>query len=361
MDKATLSYSRRWLIFIGERFPLATHVPMAALFAISNGGLAIRAAGVVVSRWRLAAAIVLALSFFFRLRCFDEIKDYATDLGVNASRPLPRGILTLGQVKAAIAAKTVLELALAAIFGWQVLVSHLIAVGYSFLMYREFFIGRFLRPLLTTYAVTHTAVSILLGYSLASLATGIVLWRLPSVVLIFGLANWMLFNVFEFAQELGAEEEKANVDSYSSLFGTWGAAGMTISQVAVAMVILWRMPRVCISWTAVIIAVGLSAALAVFGIVYAMMSSAMPTPAARDVHSRERLDSAGVGMLDQCAADAQHAHARRAGSGGETESTAPDVGMALSMVGNPVARVYRTAAAVYILAFHAVVAWAVSV
>jgi hypothetical protein len=354
MTEATLSYSWRWLIFIGERFPLATHVPMAALLAISNGGLAARATGGSVNWGRLVAAIVLALSFFFRLRCFDEIKDYATDLNVNPTRPLPRGILTLGQVKSAIAALTVLELVLAAVFGWPVLVSHLIAVAYSFLMYREFLIGRFLRPLLTTYAVTHTAVSILLGWSLASLATGIVIWRLPFAVLIFGLANWMLFNIFEFARKTWArEEERPNVDSYSSLFGPWGAAGMTLSQVAVALVILWRMPRSCIPLTALIIVIGLSAALTIFGLLYAL--GGMPTPAARDVHSPEKSDSAGVGMLDARANDEQHAHARRVSSCGETGSTAPGVSMP------PVAKIYRAAAAVYNVAFYAVVAWAVSV
>ncbi len=52
-------------------------------------------------------------------------------------------------------------------------------------------------------------------------------------------------------------------------------------------------------------------------------------PAARDLHSPQELDSAGVGMLVGRTSDAQpHAHARRSGPCGKTRSTAPGVGMA---------------------------------
>ncbi len=56
----------------------------------------------------------------------------------------------------------------------------------------------------------------------------------------------------------------------------------------------------------------------------------MLTPAARDVHQADELDSAGVSMFVGCAANTQHAHARRAGPSHETESTAPGVSMALN-------------------------------
>ncbi len=53
----------------------------------------------------------------------------------------------------------------------------------------------------------------------------------------------------------------------------------------------------------------------------------MPTPAARDLHLPKELGSAGVGMRVGRTMDAQHAHARRASSRGEAQSTAPGVGM----------------------------------
>src|SRR5262249_49861480 len=112
-----------------------------------------------------------------------------------------------------------------------------------FLMYREFFVGRWLRPRLTLYAVTHTAVSILLGYSIAAQAAARPLTGLPWPLVLFGPVNWMLFNVFEFARKTYApQEERAGVDTYSSLYGPWGAVLLTASQIAVALALLHLLP-----------------------------------------------------------------------------------------------------------------------
>ncbi len=245
---------RRWWRFICERFPLATNLPMALLFAGANLAVAIRAGEPPIARWQIGVGLVLTLSFLFRLRLFDELKDYTTDVRINPDRPLPRGLLTRHQVRAALAALTVGELALVGISSVLLLFSprlvpphwaltHVIAVGFSFLMSREFFIGAYLRPRLTAYAVTHTAASALLGWSMAALATGRVLWELPPALLAFGLANWMLFNVFEFARKSCAPaEEGPGVDSYSSLYSAGGATLLTLSQVAIALGVLWWLP-----------------------------------------------------------------------------------------------------------------------
>lgn len=244
MIERTPSMRQRWTIFIHERFPPSAYVPMALLFAAVNVGLAMHVLGTKSIALSCVFGGLLTLSFLFRLRCFDELKDYATDLRVHPGRPLPRGVLAVRQVKIVIAALTMLEVVIAVSFGWTVLVTHLIAIGYSLLMYREFFIGAYLRPRLTAYAVTHTCSSVLLGFSLASLTTGVPVWKLPPVVLVFGLVNWMLFNVFEFARKTFAREEEASdVDSYSSLYHPWGALVLTLSQIAVALGVLWWLPR----------------------------------------------------------------------------------------------------------------------
>ena len=46
------------------------------------------------------------------------------------------------------------------------------AIAYSMLMYREFFLRGFLRPRLTTYAVVHTVVTVLLTLTLFAAFTG---------------------------------------------------------------------------------------------------------------------------------------------------------------------------------------------
>ncbi|GIW72289.1 MAG: hypothetical protein KatS3mg102_1831 [Planctomycetota bacterium] len=231
--------ARRWHALIRERFPPAAYVPMAALFVLGNGAYAVAVHGAAPAWWRFGVALVLALSFFFRLRLFDEIKDHEVDLAVHPERPLARGLLSPVELKRVIYGLTGLELLLAAALGWALVLAHALAVAYSYLMYNEFFIGRWLRPRLTTYAVTHTFVSALLGLSVAAVASGRGLGALGWRVLAFGAVNWALFNVFEFARKTFAPaEERPGVESYSKIFGPAGAALLTASQLAVALAVL---------------------------------------------------------------------------------------------------------------------------
>ncbi|MEO5666831.1 MAG: hypothetical protein ABIR96_02105, partial [Bdellovibrionota bacterium] len=72
---------KRWWIFLGERFPLVSHTLMIASFTLANMafGLTIYppagAEGLIASvEWtRMFIAFFVALSFFLRLRLFDEI------------------------------------------------------------------------------------------------------------------------------------------------------------------------------------------------------------------------------------------------------------------------------------------------
>jgi len=224
---------------IGERFPPGSYLPLAFVFVLGNGGVAAAATGTGRPWLGFAIAGVMSLLFFFRLRCFDEIKDYELDLVINPTRPLPRGAVSIPAVKRAFLIIAAVELAIAAALGPRVLATHTIALAYSFLMYREFFIGPRIRPHLTTYAVTHTFVSVLLGYSVASVVTGLALWELPWALLAFGLVNWCLFNLFEFARKTYArEEERVDVDSYSRIFRPAGGALLSASQVAAALAVL---------------------------------------------------------------------------------------------------------------------------
>jgi hypothetical protein len=223
-----------WGQFARERFPPATHLPMVALFALAN-------AGVAAPEWqlRLTLAAAVTLSFFFRLRLFDEIKDFAVDRAVNPERPLARGMLHVRELQLVSAGLAVGELALCATLSSAAAGTHAVAVAYSLLMYREFFIGQWLRRHLATYAVTHTIVTVPVGWSVMAQVSGLAVWEFPPAWIGAALVNWMLFNVFEFSRKTFApSEERANVDSYSRLFTPFGAAVLTLSQVALAVLLL---------------------------------------------------------------------------------------------------------------------------
>jgi 4-hydroxybenzoate polyprenyltransferase len=229
---------KNWWTFTQERFPLGSYGPMIFLF---NGAHSLFAANLMLVEFSLTRAIfafIMTFSFFYRMRIFDEIKDLEVDLRVNPTRPLARGLLSLRGCKTVLLFLIVGELIIAWGLGKSVFFVHGLAIGYSLLMYEEFFIGDWLRPRLTTYAVTHTLVSVLLGLSCVVAQTPQILESVENnqtvSLILFVFMNWCFFNLFEFARKtFSKSEERPTVDSYSSLFGPWGAAGLSISQAVV--------------------------------------------------------------------------------------------------------------------------------
>lgn len=213
---------------------------MIFLFSWANGLFLTQSQGLAWDWLRFAGVFALLLSFFFRMRLFDEIKDYEVDLKVNPTRPLARGVLTVRQVKLALLILITLEVVLAASLGPSAFLFHGLAIGYSLMMYEEFFVGEQLRPHLTTYAVTHTFVSVLLGTSAGIAMTGMEVSQLSAAHILFFLANWAFFNLFEFARKTFApEEERPHVPSYSNIFGCQGAWLLSVSQAVVGVGLLW--------------------------------------------------------------------------------------------------------------------------
>lgn len=231
----------RWIVLVRERFKPTVYIPMILLFTGANGIYLVTAEHLPWNWGRFGIVFILLLSFFLRMRVFDEIKDYETDLVINPHRPLARGVASFRQVKRGLFVFSVLELVLAWNLGFWPFVMHVIAMYYSVMMFEEFFLGDHLRPHLTSYAVTHTFVSVLLGASAGIAMTSVDLRNLHFYHLFFFMTNWAFFNVFEFARKTFApEEERENVESYSKLFGPVGAVMLSLSQGALGNYFLWR-------------------------------------------------------------------------------------------------------------------------
>lgn len=229
----------RWWTFLSERFPLPSHLLMILSFALANGMLGAIIYGPLTYAWdRSLIAFVVAFSFFLRLRLFDEIKDYETDLKVNPTRPLARGLIKIPEVKVAIGALCALEFGLLAYLGSFLVASHALAVLYSFLMYAEFFVGRYIRIHLTTYAVMHTLGSVFVGASVLSVVSAVPFWGFTSTVWLLLATNWAYFNLFEFARKTFAQqEEREGVDSYSKVFSIPGAVILSLSQAVLPLLV----------------------------------------------------------------------------------------------------------------------------
>jgi 4-hydroxybenzoate polyprenyltransferase len=221
-------FARRLAAYLSERFPLLGHGVLIAAYYSSNQFLArtlVRPGEPM--RYDLSTLLgALALfCFFFHLRVFDEHKDYAEDRVHYPDRVLQRGLVTLRDLKILGGAAIAAEVVLALLGGPAAFVAWLFPFAFSLLMLKEFFVRDWLKRHFLVYAVSHLLVMPFLALTVFSFATGRWPWEAP---LWFGVYAWVgLFVTFnwEVSRKIRApEDEIEGVDTYTRVFGTYGAA-----------------------------------------------------------------------------------------------------------------------------------------
>lgn len=177
----------------------------------------------------LAALGALAtVSFFFRLRVFDEEKDFALDAVNHPQRVLQTGRVTLPQLRTLAWAGAALEAGWSALRGEEALLLWGIALGYSLLMRAEFGVGRWLRARLVLYALSHMLIMpLVIGWIYgAYMVDSFDVSYLPLLLLLSLLGGFS----FELARKLHAPAaERAGVDSYSNALGYGPALALTVA------------------------------------------------------------------------------------------------------------------------------------
>lgn len=232
-----MTKTQSWIQFTKERFEPLSHLTMIIVFVFTH--LLVIHASKATSTNYISNLFLLVgvIAFYFKLRLYDEVKDYELDVVINKTRPLPRGLLTHKDMYRGMVVCIAIEIFCFSLQGWQSFLSIIVAIIYSIIMYKEFFIAEKIRPYLTTYALIHTIVTTLLSFAIFSFVAKISLLEIiqdPSL-LSFALANWLLFNIFEFGRKtFASSEERPNVDTYSSLFGRTGAVILVASQIVIA-------------------------------------------------------------------------------------------------------------------------------
>tara|TARA_R110002072_G_scaffold64203_7_gene159910 strand:+ start:77210 stop:78157 length:948 start_codon:yes stop_codon:yes gene_type:complete len=229
----------KWMQFIKERFHPGSHFLMIFLFLVGHYFVAYASQHVTVSGIDILFIMMGTAVFFLKLRFYDEIKDYELDLEIKPYRPLPRGLLTPFDVKKGIENCIVLEIIFFSACGKPGLLMILVSIGYSLLMYNEFFIPKLIRPHLTTYATTHTVVTLFLSLTIFSALGGQWVWNMDPDFYYFALMNWILFNIFELGRKtFQPEEEKNAIESYSKVWTRPGAFLLVLAQAILASYLL---------------------------------------------------------------------------------------------------------------------------
>lgn len=233
-----LPYLTRFNIYQEERFPLRQYLPLVAAFSFSGLAVSYMVAGAsaaAVTPHMFLVAFGVSILLFAQLRICDEFKDRETDALLHPERPVPRGLVSLSELRTLGIVFAGLQITLALSLSAALLVPLLLCYLYMTLMTFEFFCPRFLKAHPALYMVSHMLVLFFTDFFITSCHWLVAGTAPPSSLLYFFATSFMLGIVIEVGRKIrGTEEERAGVETYSSLWGPGGAMTVWLGAVSAA-------------------------------------------------------------------------------------------------------------------------------
>lgn len=232
----TAAHLRDWA---RERFPLANGVFFVLLYALVLVVGRSTVPGPITLSWRDLPGLLALWLFFLWLRVLDEHKDFDNDRVAHPGRVLQRGFVTLRDLKGVGAVALVIQLGVSLwidggagrVTGWW-----LVALVWSVLMAKEFFVSDWLRRRIIWYALSHMVVMLAIVAWVATMgaataARSEAAWVLAALVYASGLA-------FEIGRKMRApEDEHPLADSYTQSLGVPSATVLLSAVVGIVAVL----------------------------------------------------------------------------------------------------------------------------
>jgi hypothetical protein len=157
-------------------------------------------------------------------------------------RILSRGLVTYRQLAWTGAVTVLAETAIAWGFGPKILVLHLGTLGYSLLMYKEFFVRDWLKSHLFLYGVSHMIILAFIDFTILQLsAPHGELVRIPGFFLFAFLGFSMTFSLEVSRKIRVAEVERPEVDTYSKVIGIGPSMILVLAFQAAVMALAWAL------------------------------------------------------------------------------------------------------------------------
>lgn len=222
-----------------ERFPVVLNGIAVLTFTFSAISFSriCRGAEGFVSLSTFLIGCFATFTLFLLVRIFDEFKDRIDDAQFRTYLPVPRGLVTLNELKVIGIGIGVLQITSIAIFQLEMLPLYLLVIAYLCLMGVEFFVPIYLKKHQILYITSHMVIIPLLDVYSSGLD-----WRLeetsPHYGLIFFFAvSFMNGLVVEFGRKLKApEDEEIGVVSYTKLWGTKQATVIWMLSILITLV-----------------------------------------------------------------------------------------------------------------------------
>ncbi len=212
---------KRWWTYQKERFPLLVHGPLIAAFSASAVSYSALLRG-DMHPYPVSFAVAFggSLGSFLLLRIADEFKDAEEDARFRPYRPVPRGLVTLRELRAVGIGVGLIQLGLAAAIGWPLVGLLAVTWVYFALMSHEFFARSWLKARPVVYLFSHMAIMPLIDW----FATGCDWVRagqgMPAGLAWFLAASFCNGIVIELGRKIRSpEQEERGVETYTVLWG----------------------------------------------------------------------------------------------------------------------------------------------
>jgi 4-hydroxybenzoate polyprenyltransferase len=223
--------SRLWR-YQAERFPLARTAAVIAAFGgstIAFSHLARGAAGVPPLA-TFAGGIASSILMLALMRIADEHKDATDDATFRPYRPVPRGLVTLRELRGVGFACAAVQLAIALAISPRLLPGLFVVWTWFGLMSVEFFVPRFLRAHPVAYLASHMAIMPLLDGYVSSFDWVTAHARPPATLAWFLAISFANGLVVEIGRKMRrARDEERGVETYTALWGRRGASAVWLA------------------------------------------------------------------------------------------------------------------------------------
>lgn len=234
---------QRFFVYQAERFPLLGLVPLITLFTFSSAAYSrlARGASEFVPGAVFAVGSFTAITIFFMLRVLDEHKDAPWDQRFRPELPVPRGLISLAELRwigAGVTAAAILANLLVAPI---LLLPLLVVAVWATLMTKEFFVPAWLRAHPAAYLLTHMAIMPLIDGYTTGLDWLLAAEHRPRGLLLFLLVTFANGCLIEIGRKIRAPEgEREGVDTYTRAWGVRMAPIVWLSTLAASALLAWR-------------------------------------------------------------------------------------------------------------------------
>lgn len=221
------SFLKRFLVYQKERFPFILNGIAISVFTLSAicYSLLCRNQAEFIHTYDFVIGVSTNFVFFFLIRIFDEFKDHEDDIQFRKYLPVPRGLISLKELKILGWTIGLIQLTLILVFQFEMLPLYLLIFGYLLLMRIEFSIPKWLKKHQIAYISSHMVIIPLIDLYASGLD-----WKLSNDPMHWGLVWFFALSllngfVLEFGRKIKTPKaEEVGVVSYSGLFGTKGAS-----------------------------------------------------------------------------------------------------------------------------------------